>query len=227
MANVTPILRPINQDELERVHTLISEFSGNRCLFTLLMFVTGIFITAVTLLAGSALGAISAAPDMLVWFIILVVTVPVSLLILRFVITGYDRLIERLSREQGPYAEDIQDGQVAVYHLQATSAAFLKTYYGDVRAILMQIGPDEMLYLMGPYVEDLVKADKFPCKKFNLIRLPHSGKIIKLECKSKPFAYTAIPSISFTALTALDGEVITGVSLDELARRHAVNDQTS
>ena len=127
----------------------------------------------------------------------------------------------------GRFQADLADGRVEVVAVQASAAARCEAMEGpgdEPKAFFMQIGAAEVLFLQGDYLEQALRAKKFPNSEFEVIRGAKSGMGLAIRCLGKPLAlakhdYSDITDEEFYYPS--DGEVLSATleTLPESLRR--------
>lgn len=112
------------------------------------------------------------------------------------------------------YGRDYLDGEVMEYHYTATAALYLIEYRAELSAgfinllkdrivsnyhregIYLDIGGEKLLFVTGSYLTRSLDNASFPCVEFDIIRLPHAGKTLAIECRGSQIDPARIQFIS-------------------------------
>ena len=106
---------------------------------------------------------------------------------------------------------DLIEGAVTV--LRAAPVAAVRD---DELAFFLDSGDGRILYLSGPYLGDAVRAGRFPCRSFELVRAASTHEPLTLSCTGEPLPAPdlALPELLDTSvhLHLVDGAVFEGTA---------------
>lgn len=94
----------------------------------------------------------------------------------------------------GELEADLADGRVEVVTVQATGAARCEPmeHEGEEpKAFFLQVGPSEVLFLQGGYLDKALRAGTFPNSEFDVIRGAKSGVALEIRCHGNPLPLIA------------------------------------
>ncbi len=178
-------LRAMNDGERARARTIFAREKGN---------IVGLVLASAGLVAVSAglgvqIGAVLAA------FVAQVLPIPFDRWLGTFAVLGATIAtfevvqLERGRRERTrPLAEDVAGGIVEVLDVEA----FVAWSHKDrVPSFLLDTGTEQQLHVKGDVLLPLVAAGSFPCRRFLLVRLPVTKKLLALEPKGEPLPVRA------------------------------------
>lgn len=86
------------------------------------------------------------------------------------------------------YENDLKDGNVMVLSCQSNAVIEVEEFEDEGPGFFFEIDDGKIMFLQGQYLYDHVDSKRFPNKKFDVVKLPHSGVILDVVCKGDSLA---------------------------------------
>jgi hypothetical protein len=185
--SVTASLRPMTEDERLRAKTLLTRHGWT---------VRHVVASAILLVLAALIGAFTGGAAMAIAS--QAVTIPFAWAnrgIGSFAVLGTIAMawwivfVSRDRREGGPsLSDDVASGVVEVLEVEAFIAWADKD---RVPSFLLDVAAEQPLHVKGECLLPLVEAGTFPCRRFTLVRLPATRKLLSLEPRGEPIPVRA------------------------------------
>lgn len=126
--------------------------------------------------------------------------------------------------------QDLEDGQVEVLHCNVSDAVEVGEVEDDGPGFFLEVDDGQLLYLQGQHLIEFFAGEeqkaagelRFPNREIEVLRLPHSGRLLDLRCLGEYFELSRVRGpLAQEEYLPEDGELVPAhlATLDEDLRR--------